>query len=195
MTMIQVPIRDQKNPPQLKFPQRCINCGKPKEEILGLTLSMGVQKRNQPVEMSLKILMCKPCADKERSIAKVTLIPFLISGFIIGIIVFVPVALIAPEGTTPQTLSFPLVLGGFAGLIAGILGGSVVEMIVKALAVPFYGKLVTRRPLTALGLFSSTDELIGIAAKYMREKNLVQLKIENEELAREFVQINSLENP
>lgn len=156
---------------------------------------MGVQKKNQPVEMSLKIPMCKTCADKERGIAKVTLIPFLIGGFVIGVFIFVPVTLVAPEGTTPQTLNLPFVLGGFAGLIAGILGGSAVEMVVKALAVPFYGRLVTRRPLTALGFFSNTDQLIGIAAKYLRAKNLVQLEIENEELAREFAQINSLENP
>ncbi len=143
----------------------------------------------------MKIPMCKTCADKERGIAKVTLIPFLIGGFVIGVFIFVPVMLIAPEGTTPQTLNLPFVLGGFAGLIAGIIGGSVVEMVVKSLAVPFYGRLVTRRPLTALELFSNSDQLIGIAAKYLRGKNLVQLEIENEELAREFVQINSLEIP
>lgn len=191
--LIQIPIRDPKNPPPLKFPQQCINCGRPGEEMLGLTLSMGVQKRNQPVEMSLKIPMCKTCADNERSIAKVTLIPFLIGGFVIGVFIFVPVTLIAPEGTTPQTLNLPFVLGGSAGLIAGMIGGSVVEMVVKSLAVPFYGRLVTRRPLTALAFFSNSDQLIGIAAKYLRGKNLVQLEIENEELAREFVQINSLE--
>ncbi|MCK6584828.1 MAG: hypothetical protein L6Q49_17170 [Anaerolineales bacterium] len=191
--LIQIPIRDPKNPPPLKFPQQCINCGRPGEEMLGLTLSMGVQKRKQPVEMSLKIPMCKTCADNERSIAKVTLIPFLIGGFVIGVFIFVPVTLIAPEGTTPQTLNLPFVLGGSAGLIAGMIGGSVVEMVVKSLAVPFYGRLVTRRPLTALAFFSNSDQLIGIAAKYLRGKNLVQLEIENEELAREFVQINSLE--
>jgi hypothetical protein len=137
--------------------------------------------------------MCNACAEKERSIAKVILIPFIIAGFVIGVIVFVPVALISPEGTTPQTIGFPLVLGGFAGLIAGIVGGTVVEFFVKMLAVPVYGKLLARRPLTIAGFLAESDELIGISARFLRETKIVQLEFENEEIAREFTQLNSLE--
>lgn len=191
--IINIPIHDLKKPPILKFPERCVYCGKPKTEMLGITLNMGVQYRNQPVTLQLSVPMCKACADKERSVAKVTLIPFLVAGFIIGVIVFVPVMLIAPEGTTPQTLGFPFVLGGFAGLVVGIIGGTVVEFVVKMLAVPFYGKLVARRPLTIFGLFANTDELIGISARFLREKKLVHLEFENEEIAREFIQLNPLE--
>lgn len=191
--IINIPIHDLKKSPILKFPERCVYCGKPKTEMLGITLNMGVQYRNQPVTLQLSVPMCKACADKERSVAKVTLIPFLVAGLIIGVIVFVPVMLIAPEGTTPQTLGFPFVFGGFAGLVVGIIGGTVVEFVVKMLAVPFYGKLVARRPLTIFGLFADTDELIGISARFLREKKLVHLEFENEEIAREFIQLNPLE--
>ena len=191
--VINIPVRDPKNPPMLKFPERCVNCGKPKEEMLGITLNMGVQKRSQSVTMQLNVPMCSTCAKKERSIAMVTLIPFLVAGFVIGAIVFVPATLISPEGTTPRTIGFPLVFGGFAGLIAGILAGTVVEFFVKMLAVPFYGKLLTRRPLTVVGLFAESDELIGVSARFLREAKIVRLEFENEEIAREFMQINSLE--
>lgn len=154
---------------------------------------MGVQKRDRPVMLQMSVPMCKTCADRERSIAKVTLVPFLVAGFLMGVIVFVPVTLISPEGTTSQTISLPFVLGGFAGLVAGIIGGTVVEFFVKLLAVPFYGKLVTRRPLTVFGFFTETDLLIGLSAKFLREKKLVQLEFENDEIAREFVQLNPLE--
>lgn len=193
MISIDIPIKDKKKPPTLAFPNRCVNCAKPKETTLGMTLNMGVQKRGQAVAMSLTIPMCNACAEKERSVAKVTLIPFLVSGAVIGLIVFVPVALIAPEGTSPQTLEFPLVIGGFAGLIAGVIGGSVVEFIVKILASPFYGKLVTRRPLTALSLFTEIDELVGISAKYSRETKIVHLTFENDDIAREFEKLNPRE--
>ena len=143
--------------------------------------------------MQLTVPMCNTCAEKERSVAKVTLIPFMIAGFVIGLIVFVPAALIAPEGTTPQTLGFPFVLGGFAGLIAGILGGTVVEFFVKMLAVPFYGKLLARRPLTIVGFLVESDELIGLSAKFLRKEKTVRLEFENEEIAKEFVQLNSME--
>lgn len=192
--IVNIPIRDLKQPPALKFPERCVNCGKPKETTLGITLNMGVQKRSRSVTMQLAVPMCNVCAEKERSVAKVTLIPFMIAGFVIGVIVFIPVALIAPEGTSSQTLGFPLVLGGFAGLIAGILGGTVVEFFVKMLAVPVYGKLLARRPLTIIGFLAESDELIGISARFLRETKIARLEFENEEIAREFTQLNSLEN-
>ena len=109
MISIDIPIKDKKNPPVLVFPDRCVNCGKRKETVLGITLQMGVQKRGQPVSMKLDVPMCNVCAEKERGIAKVTLVPFLIGGSLIGLIVFIPVALIAPEGTSTQTLALPWV--------------------------------------------------------------------------------------
>ena len=191
--IINIPIHDLKKPPSLKFPERCVHCGQPKSEMMGIALEMGVQQRNQPVILRLSVPMCKACADRERSVAKVTLVPFLVAGLIVGVIVFIPVTLIAPEGTTVQTIGFPFVIGGFVGLVVGSIGGTLVEYVVKLLAVPFYGKLVTRRPLTIFGMFANTDELIGISAKFLREKKLVQLEFENEEIAREFIQINTLE--
>ena len=193
MMMINIPIRDLKNPPALKFPERCVNCGKAKETTMRITLNMGVQKRSRTVTMQLTVPMCAACVAKERGVAKVTLIPFLIAGLLIGIVVFLSVVLIVPKGTTSQTIGFPLVVGAFAGLIVGIIGGTVVEFFVKLLAVPFYGNLLTQRPLTGLSLFSEQDQLIGISAKFLREKTLAQLTFENEQIAREFAQLNPQE--
>lgn len=191
--IVQIAIPDLKKPSLLKFPERCVNCGKPKEETLGMSLNMGVQHRNKPVTLELKVLMCKVCADKERSVAKVTLVPFFVVGLIFGAIAFVPAMLIAPEGPTPETAGFPLVFGGGVGLVVGMIAGTIAEIIVKSLAVPFYGKLITRRPLTIVSFLAATDELIGISVKFLREKKLVQLEFENEEIAREFIQLNQSE--
>jgi hypothetical protein len=158
-----------------------------------MTLQMGVQKRGRVVAMDLKVPMCNACANRERSIAKVTLIPFLIAGVLIGLIVFIPVLLLAPEGTSTQTLALPWVIAAAIGLIAGILGGTVVEWIVKTLAAPFYGKLLIHRPLTLPGIFSESDALIGISAKILRGMDTLQLTFENDEIAREFETLNSLE--
>jgi hypothetical protein len=193
MISIDVPIKDKKNPSVPVFPNRCVNCGKSQETMMGITLQMGEQKRGQSVVMKLNIPMCNSCAEKERSIAKVTLIPFVIAGILIGLIVFIPVLLIAPQGTSTQTLDLPWVIAGAAGLTAALIGGSMVEFFVKMLAVPFYGKLLTRRPLTIFGLFTESDELIGASAKFSREKNMLHLAFENDEVAREFKKLNSLE--
>jgi hypothetical protein len=186
-----IPIPDLKNPPTLQFPNRCVNCGKPKQEILGLSFDMGVQKKSQQVVMEISVPMCKICAEKERSIAKVTLIPFLISGFIFGVITFIPVLLIAPEGTTAQTLSLPFVLAGSLALFVGIIFGTIIEAVIKTLAIPVYGKLVTKRPLTILSFLSETDTLVGISAKFIKDKKQIQLQFENEEIAKEFKGLNN----
>ncbi len=191
--LIQVPIPDLKKPPTFQFPDRCVNCDRERAEILKLMFNTNEKVRGKPVEIEMKVPMCKACADRERSIAKVTLIPFLIIGFIFGVIAFVPATLISPEGSTPDTAGFPFVFGGFVGLIVGIITGTVGEMIVKTLAVPFYGKLVTRRPLTILSFLSETDDLLGVSAKFLRGKKLMQLEFENEIIAREFAVLNHLE--
>lgn len=158
-----------------------------------MSLHMGVQHRNKPVTLELKVPMCKACADRERSVAKVTLIPFFVVGLIFGAIAFVPAMLVAPEGPTPETAGFPFVFGGGVGLVVGMIAGTIAEIIVKSLAVPFYGKLITRRPLTMVSFLAETDELIGVSVKFLREKKLVQLEFENEEIAREFIQLNQSE--
>ncbi|HCR72157.1 MAG TPA: hypothetical protein DIW23_11985 [Anaerolineae bacterium] len=186
--IIQIP--DLKNPPILQFPNSCVNCGKPKEETLSLSFDMSVQKKSQQVVMKISVPMCKVCAEKERSIAKVTLIPFLISGAIFGAIAFIPAFMFSPEGTTPDTAAFPYTFGGFVGLVVGVIFGSIVEAIVKTLSIPVYGKLVTKRPLTILGFFSNTDDLIGISAKFIKDREMIELQFENEEIASEFKKLN-----
>lgn len=185
-----IPIPDLKNPPILQLPNRCVNCGKSKEEILSLSFDMGVQKKSQQVLMKISVPMCKSCAEKERSIAKVTLIPFLIGGFIFGAIAFIPAFIFSPEGTTPQTLGFPFAFGGFIGLIVGIIFGTIIEAIVKTISIPIYGKLVTKRPLTIFSFFANTDDLIGISAKFIKDKKLIELQFENGEIENEFKTLN-----
>jgi hypothetical protein len=192
--LIQIPFRDLKKPYDLKFPQRCTNCGKAQEEVLTLSLHTGSQTRNLPQVLAFKVPMCKACAEKERSIAKVTLIPFLVGGFIFGVIAFVPAMFISPEGTTPQTLNFPVVFGGLVGLIVGMIFGTIVEVVVKLLAMPFYGRTLSRRPLTIFSLFHATDEFVGVSVSLLGEKKILQFEFDNEEIAREFAKINQLEN-
>ncbi len=189
--IIGIPLRNLNKKTALKFPERCVNCGRPKETTLGLSLDLGQQAKIP--NLQLKVPMCNVCAEKERGIARVTLVPFLAAGLLVGVLIFVPVTLLSPEGTTSRTTSMPLVLGGAAGLIAGAIGGTLVEFVVKMLATPFYGKLLTRRPLTIFSMFTAQDHLMGIAAWLAREEKTVKLNFENEEIAREFAQLNPQE--
>jgi hypothetical protein len=192
-TEIIIRIKDRKNPPVLKFSARCVHCGRPQETTMKASLNMGVQKRSRPVMMENIIPMCNACAEKERSIAKVTLVPFLIVGFIVFGIVFVPVWLITPDGTTPQTLGFSTAVGALAGIIAGLIGGTLVEFGLKFVFSPVYGQFLLRRPLTVFSLFTDSEDVVGLSFKFGDQKKSLKLIFENEDIARDFASLNPQE--
>ena len=195
MLTVEIPIKDPKKPPSLKFPERCTNCGAPKEAVLPLKLSTGAQKRGQMVLMDMPVPLCRVCEQKERKITNVTLVPFVIAGLLVGAIAFVPAWLIAPQGTTPQTLNFDLVFGGFIGLIAGVVGGTLVEFVLKLVFAPVYGQLLLKRPLTVLSLFTDSEDVIGLSARFTDGTTKLKLTFENDEIARGFAALNPLEKP
>ncbi|MFZ5818895.1 MAG: hypothetical protein ACOYYJ_03250 [Chloroflexota bacterium] len=193
MFVLNIPIPDPKNPPALKFPARCVHCGQPAAETLPVKIPMGVEKRAKPVILELSLPMCAEGAKLERGLAKVTLVPFLIGGLLVGLAAFVPAWLLAPEPPlqTVQTRFFGLVIGAFVGLIAGILGGILVELAFKLLFTPVYGNSLLKRPLTAIEILSDTETYLGLSAALSKDKTQLTLAFEREEIGREFQQLNS----
>jgi len=136
--------------------------------------------------MDFSVPLCAECDKKERKVVNVTLVPFFVAGLIVFVIVFIPVWLITPDGTTYQTLGFAPTVGAFVGLVAGILGGSAVEYLLKFLFTPIYGQFLLKRPLTALSLFSDSEDVIGLSAKFTNGKKSLMLTFENDDVAKEF---------
>jgi len=193
MRIVEIPIADKTKPPILKFPDCCVNCGKPKHVVMPMKLNMGVQKRNQAVLMDFPVPLCAACENKERRITNVTLLPFFLAGLLVCVIVFIPVWLITPDGTTSQTLGFSLTVGAFVGMIAGVIGGSVIEFVLKLMFAPVYGQLLLKRPLTVFSLFNDSEDVIGLSAKFTEKKKSLKLIFESDEVAREFEKLNLTE--
>lgn len=191
MHTVEIPIKDAKNPPKINFPDRCVNCGKPKQVVMPLQLNMGVEKRGQGVLMDFPVPLCAECEKKERRVTNVTLLPFVIAGFILGALAFIPALLIAPNGTSPQTYNFPFVFAGFVGLVVGVIGGTAVEFILKFLFAPAYGQLLLKRPLTILSLFNDSENVIGLSAKFTDKKKSLKVTFENDDVGKEFGRLNS----
>lgn len=158
-----------------------------------LGFNMGVQKRSQTVLMELVIPMCNDCAGKERRITSVTLLPFFVGGLIIAVLAFIPTWLLTPQGTTTQTLSLPWVVGGCVGLFVGIIGGTVIEFISRLLFSVGFGPSLTKRPLTIFEFFNDSEHILGLSGKLSRDKKSLHLEFENDEIAREFTQLNPQE--
>lgn len=186
MLTVEIPIKDKKKPPVLRFPDRCVNCGKPKHVVMPMKLSMGVQKRGQGVLMDFPVPLCADCEAKERRITNVTLVPFVIAGLLLCGLAFVPAWLIAPQGTTPQTLNFDLVFGAFVGVVVGLVGGTIFEFGLKLLFAPVYGRLLLKRPLTVFSLFSDSEDVVGLSARFTEGRKSLKLIFENDEVAKEF---------
>lgn len=192
MLTVDIPIKDPKKPPRLNFPDRCVNCGKPKARTWSVKLSTGAQKSGQMIQLEFDVPLCAECVAKENKIGNVTWIPFFVVGLLACIVVFVPVWIFSPEGTTPQTYALPYILGAFAGMVAGVLAGSLVEFGLKLLLSPLYGKLLLKRPLTILSVLNDSEDLIGLSAKFADEKKVLKLTFENDEIAREFAGLNQI---
>lgn len=194
MITVDIPIRDPKKPPKLTFPDRCVNCGKPKARTWSSKLNTGAQKRGQMVQVELDVPLCTDCIAKENRIGNVTWIPFFLVGLLACAVVFVPVWLLSPVGPTPQTYELPYVLGAAAGLLAGIIIGTLVEFGLKLLLAPVYGKLLLQRPLTIFSVLSDSENLIGISTRFAENKKILKLTFENDEIGREFAAMNPQEN-
>lgn len=193
MITVELPIKDPKKPPKLVFPDRCVNCGKPKFRTWSVKLGTGAQKRGQIIQLEMNVPLCVECAAKEDKISNVTWLPFFIAGLLACVIVFIPVWLIAPEGTTAQTLYMPYILGATAGLLAGVIVGTLVEFGLKMLFAPAYGKLLLKRPFTVFSVFTDSTNLIGFSTRFADGRKKLNLSFENDEIAREFIALNPQE--
>jgi hypothetical protein len=193
--IVEFPIKDPKKSPKLIFPDRCVSCGKPKTKSLPIKLNTGAQtKSGQMIQVEMNVPLCGECLAKENKFGNVTWIPFFTAGLLTCVLVFIPVWLFSPEGTTPQTYAFPYVLGAFVGMIAGILIGTLVEVGLKMILAPFYGSLLLKRPLTVFSVLNDSEELIGLSMRFANHKKILKLMFENDELAREFIALNPQEN-
>ncbi len=177
MITVEFPIRDPKKPPMLKFPDRCVHCGKPKVREFPVKLSTGAQKSGQMIQLEMNVPLCAECSTRENRIANVTWLPFFIVGLLVCVIVFIPVWLISPEGTTTQTLAMPYILGATAGLFAGIAAGTLVEFILKILFAPAYGKLLLKRPLTIFSVFNDSEDSDRLICQIYRGKEILEVDI------------------
>jgi thiamine transporter ThiT len=147
------------------------------------------------IQLEMDVPLCAECAAKENKIANVTWIPFFVAGLLACVLVFIPVWLIAPEGTTTQTLALPYVLGAAAGMLAGLLVGTLAEFGLKMLFTPTYGRLLLKRPLTVVSVFNDSEDLIGLSSRFTDGRKRLNLSFENDEIAREFVALNPQEKP
>jgi hypothetical protein len=185
---------DERNAPA--FPDRCINCGAPKEAESVMSLSRNVMRKQRQVrvESKFRVPHCLRCARLTKSMFMAGCIPFALGFLVIGVAVFILVAFgvsgsgLDHYGRSDRSPS--LILGAFIGLVAGFAGGLILEWLVRFVVLPQPGTGLRRWPLLAVQLIGDSDYVAGLRGRLNRDGTRLELSFENEELAREFEVLN-----
>lgn len=191
----QIPIPP-KGAPALVFPHCCAACGAPKEAESRLVVNRLVMRGKRQVQLNLKypIPHCTRCAGLTKSVFLAGFIPFALGFLVCGGIAFVVTAFGASalgldDYGQPNNAN-SLVIGAAAGLLAGLIGAFLFELIGRVLLLPFYGRALLRAPLLAAQLLSDSDYVAGVLVRPDPDGRQLQLTLSNDTVAHEFATLN-----
>jgi ribosomal protein S14 len=182
----------------VQMPRRCVSCGAPQTTESTLALSRLVMRKNRqvPLEFRLGVPHCEACARATKSLFLIGLIPALLGFLLAGGAVFVAVVYGAwtiglDEYARPQDTP-SLVLGAFFGLLAGIVGGLLFELVVRLVLLPFLGRAMLRSPLLVVQLLADSDYVAGLRGAFSKNGESLLLTFENSVIAQEFAELNHI---
>lgn len=176
----------------VRFPDRCVHCGANPTTESRITLAKLVMRKQRQVQIrvQLQVPHCQTCAKASLSLFWIGLIPSLIGFLLVGGLVFVAVFIGAnwigldTYGRPQDTPS--LVLSAFFGLLAGLAGGFLAELLTRLILWPFLGRSMLRAPLLVAQLLSDSEYIPGLKATLMESATKLQLTFENDAVASEF---------
>ena len=180
------------------FPERCACCGAPQEAESTLSIyrlvTVGKRSRQEQVKHSWQVPHCLRCARSTRSISTVALTSFCLGFVLFGIVAFIGVTygawLLRLDEYGQPNNSNSLLVGAFAGLVSGLLGGLVFELLARIVLLPWYGRGLLSAPLFAVQVLNDSEYVAGLAAKPNRDATQVQFVFDNASIADEFKRLN-----
>lgn len=196
-----VPISSPKKPPKVVFPETCLHCGKPKAGTRGILFRLA-QNSKKTFDLKLEPPLCADCVALENRLEWFSLLPFTIVAFVLGALTFLFLwFFVLPNLTLWDFLGMNWrqindavwMLAGAGALLGGIGGATLVEVILRVLTKPYFGGLLTSRPLTLVSLLRDFQDVPGLRAQVTSDKKILTLAFEHEEKAREFAALNNLQ--
>lgn len=202
MQTLRIPIKSTRNLPKFTFPERCLKCGQPKAGVRGILVDVNPESSKKSTLLELEPPLCQECIQLENRLEWLSLLPFTISALLLAVVSFLLLWLviipILPVWDWLGIYSrmdigrYSFILAGAGALLIALVGGTMVELGLRILAVPYFGKLILSRPLTVFALLSDSHDIVGLRAKWNASQKTLSLTFERDEMAGEFKQLNSL---
>ncbi len=180
------------------FPGRCVGCGGASRTASALAFSKVVTNARgsqAPVHVTLAVPHCDACARTTKSVFLVALIPFVLGFLGVGIATFVVVgvgaAALGLDGVGRPNNANSLVVGAAAGLVGGIAGGFVFEVLARVVLLPVFGRALLQAPLFVPSLFTDADHVAGLTGRPSGDLTAVALTFTRDDIAQECATSNA----
>lgn len=194
-------IPNPKKPPKVIFPETCLHCGKPRTGTRGMTFTLA-ETSKKSFDLELEPPLCSDCITLENRLEWFSLLPFTIVVFLLGALTFAVLWFFVLPNLAlwnflgmdwRETGQAVFLLAGAGALLGGVIGATLVEVILRILTKPYFGDLLTRRPLTLVSLLRDFQDVPGLRAQVTSDKKTLTLTFEHEERAKEFALLNNLQ--
>jgi hypothetical protein len=177
------------------FPPVCVGCGAApvtESRMLLQRLVMRGQKQEQ-VSLDMKVPHCARCARTTKTVFMAGCVPFVLGGLLVGLAVFAAVFVLSARAglDSLDVEEWPsLVLGGAAGLLAGLIAGFFFEVAARVVLLPFLGPALLRAPLLAMQFLRDADYVAGLTGKLSADGSRLELRFTRDEAAGVFAAVN-----
>lgn len=184
------------NPDKIRFPDRCICCGAPRQADSTLVVSRVVQRkqRQEPVILRYAVPHCDKCHRGTKAVFLAGLVPFLAGFILLGGAAFVLAAFYASAigldlNNVPGSAN-SLVVGAAAGMIVGLVGAFLFEGAARLLLLPAFGQALWQAPMLMIQFIQDADYVAGLRGKLDSEAKHLLLTFNNDDVAAEFAGLN-----
>lgn len=186
------------------FPAMCLCCGRAAEVERKLSVSRLVARGQgqETVQKQYAVQLCGRCARADSRVAVLSWGSVLLGMVLITVGTFV--ALLFAQGVLYRSginlgvgevineRGNDLILFGFIAFIVGVIGGGVVEALVKVLGIPFFGRTLLWAPFALTQIFSDTSYVAGLTGALSKDGRQVHLRFFNPGVAQAFARENNL---
>lgn len=181
---------------KIVFPDRCVNCGAPKQTDSNLLVNTLVAQGNQQKQLSWRYAVphCDPCARSSKAVFMASFVPFILGFLLLGGATFVLVTFYASalglDNYGQLNNSNSWVVGAAAGLVVGLVAAFLCEGLARLLLRPFYGQALRQAPMLMRQMLQDADYVAGLSAKPDKPNKQLLLTFQNDEVGREFSRLN-----